>query len=157
VLGVKLGVVLGVILGVLLGDILGVTEGADPNSIFIHKPATVGIEPVVDSDGVGVGLVPIDGVILGLMLMLGVALTLGKGVIDGDTDTLIVGEGVILGAIVLLGVILGVIGGVVLGDGLGQGPLSWIVYPEVPLIQKTPGSSYALTNEVCPPLSDVTV
>jgi hypothetical protein len=98
---------------------LGVTEGADPNSIFIHKPATVGIEPVGDNDGVGVGLVPINGVILGLMLILGVILILGKGVSDGDTDTLIVGEGVILGATVLLGVILGVILGVTLGDILG--------------------------------------
>ena len=55
--------------------------------------------------------------------MLGVLLTLGKGVRDGVLDTLTVGEGVILGGTVLLGVILGVTDmlGVLLGvtDMLG--------------------------------------
>jgi hypothetical protein len=62
-------------------------------------------------------LTPVDGVILGVTLMLGVLLILGNGVGDGFLDTLIVGEGVILGATVLLGVMLGVtdILGVLLG------------------------------------------
>lgn len=115
--GVILGVAVGVALGVLLTDMLGVTDGAAPNWIFIHKPATVGIEPLDEVDGVGVGLAPVDGVILGVTLILGVLLTLGKGVRDGVLDTLIVGVGVILGGTVLLGVILGVIDilGVLLG------------------------------------------
>jgi hypothetical protein len=116
--GVILGVTVGVTLGVLLTDILGVTDGAAPNSIVIHKPATVGIEPVVDNDGVGVGLVPFDGVILGVTLILGVLLTLGRGVRDGVLDTLIVGVGVILGGIVLLGDIVGVIDILGVTDGV---------------------------------------
>jgi hypothetical protein len=106
--GVTDGVTVGVTLGVVLTLILGVTDGAAPNWILIHKPATVGIEPLDEVVGVGVGLIPVDGVILGVTLILGVLLTLGSGVRDGVLDTLIVGVGVILGATVLLGVILGV-------------------------------------------------
>ena len=115
--GVTDGVTVGVALGVALGDILGVTEGADPNCILIHNPSTFGRKPLDEIVGVGVGLAPVDGVTLGVTLILGVLLTLGRGVRDGVLDTLIVGEGVILGATVLLGVILGVtdILGVLLG------------------------------------------
>jgi len=123
ILGVTLGVVLilgvtlGVVLGVVLILILGVTDGAAPNWTFIHKPATVGITIGNEVVGVGVGLVPIDGVILGVAVILGVLLTLGNGVIDGVLDTLIVGVGVIVGGTVLLGDIVGVI--LILGVLLG--------------------------------------
>jgi hypothetical protein len=115
--GVTDGVIVGVTLGVALGVALGVTDGADPNLIVIHKPSTSGKKPLGEIVGVGVGLVPVDGVILGVTLILGVLLTLGNGVIDGVLDTLIVGVGVILGGTVLLGVMLGVtdILGVLLG------------------------------------------
>jgi hypothetical protein len=116
--GVTDGVTVGVALGVLLGDILGVTEGADPNCILIHNPATFGRKPLDEIVGVGVGLAPVDGVILGVTLILGVLLTLGRGVRDGVLDTLIVGVGVILGGIVLLGDIVGVIDILGVTDGV---------------------------------------
>jgi hypothetical protein len=90
----------------------------------MHKPSIVGIEPVVEVDGVGEGLVKFDGVILILGVLLGVLLTLGKGVTDGNLDTLLVGVGVIVGGTVLLGdivgviLILGVLLGVILIDGV---------------------------------------